>query len=111
MDTMDINDTIFNMVKTNLTNDVNPEIFLKLCSGTATDLEKEESGLSQEVIEKLKVCCNTGYNIASSLDGNDLKNEILNLKNEILELKSEILNLKSEMFSLTQDVSEICKFI
>ena len=38
----DINDTIFNIVKSNLTDDVNPETFLKICSGSATEEEKEK---------------------------------------------------------------------
>ena len=94
----DINDAIFNIVKTNLTNDVNPETFLKICLGTATEEEKSEIELPEEVIDKLKKCCDTGYNIASNLDKE--RNEVTKLKEEIIELKEEMIELKEEMIKL-----------
>lgn len=94
----DINDAIFNIVKTNLTNDVNPETFLKICLGTATQEERNEIELPEEVIDKLKKCCDTGYNIASNLDKE--RNEVTKLKEEMIKLKEEMIELKEEMIKL-----------
>jgi len=107
----DINDAIFNIVKTNLTNDVNPETFLKICLGTATEEEKKEIELPEEVIDKLKKCCDTGYNMASNLDKErnevtKLKEEILQLKEETHELKEEVTNIKEELVKLRKMLSK-----
>jgi len=108
----DINDAIFNIVKTNLTNDVNPETFLKICLGTATQEEKNEIELPEEVIDKLKKCCDTGYNMASNLDKErnevtKLKEEMLQLKEETRELKEEVTNIKEEVINMKENLRKM----
>ena len=104
MENEDINDAIFNVIKTNLTNDVNPETFLKICLGTATEEEKKQIELPEEVIQKLKTCCDTGYNMASSLDKE--RNEVNILKSEMEELKLEMIELKKEVTELKNKIVE-----
>jgi len=101
----DINDTIFNIVKSNLTDDVNPETFLKICSGSATEEEKEKCGLSEEIIEKLKNSCDVGYNMASNLDKE--RNEVSELKLVVSELKLEVSELKLEFEELKKENIEM----
>jgi len=103
----DINDTIFNIVKSNLTDDVNPETFLKICSGSATEEEKEKCGLSEEIIEKLKNTCDAGYNMASNLDKE--RNEVSELKLEVSELKLEFEELKKENLEMKEQIEMLKK--
>jgi len=105
----DINDTIFNIVKSNLTDDVNPETFLKICSGSATEEEKEKCGLSEEIIEKLKNSCDVGYNMASNLDKE--RNEVSELKLEVSELKLEIEELKKENLEMKEQIEMLKKLV
>ena len=104
---MEINNAIFDMVKSNLSGDINPEIFLKICLGTATEEEREEANLSDEVVEKLKKCCDVGYNMASSLDKE--KSEIAKLKDEITGLKCDFEILKNETNELRKLVNILTK--
>lgn len=105
----DINDTIFNIVKSNLTDDVNPETFLKICSGSATEEEKEKCGLSEEIIEKLKNSCDVGYNMASNLDKE--RNEVSELKLEVSELKLEFEELKKENLEMKEQIEMLKKIV
>lgn len=105
----DINDTIFNIVKSNLTDDVNPETFLKICSGSATEEEKEKCGLSEEIIEKLKNSCDVGYNMASNLDKE--RNEVSELKLEVSELKLEFEELKKENLKMKEQIEMLKKLV
>ena len=105
----DINDTIFNIVKSNLTDDVNPETFLKICSGSATEEEKEKCGLSEEIIEKLKNSCDVGYNMASNLDKE--RNEVSELKLEVSELKLEFEELKKENLEMKEQIEMLKKLV
>ena len=112
----DINDTIFNIVKSNLTDDVNPETFLKICSGSATEEEKEKCGLSEEIIEKLKNSCDVGYNMASNLDKernevSELKLEVSELKLEVSELKLEFEELKKENLEMKEQIEMLKKLV
>lgn len=105
----DINDTIFNIVKSNLTDDVNPETFLKICSGSATEEEKEKCGLSEEIIEKLKNSCDVGYNMASNLDKE--RNEVSELKLVVSELKLEFEELKKENIEMKEQIEILKKLV
>lgn len=105
----DINDTIFNIVKSNLTDDVNPETFLKICSGSATEEEKEKCGLSEEIIEKLKNSCDVGYNMASNLDKE--RNEVSELKLVVSELKLEFEELKKENIEMKEQIEILKKIV
>lgn len=112
----DINDTIFNIVKSNLTDDVNPETFLKICSGSATEEEKEKCGLSEEIIEKLKNSCDVGYNMASNLDKernevSELKLVVSELKLEVSELKLEIEELKKQNIEMKEQIEILKKLV
>jgi len=101
----DINDTIFNAVKANLekSSDIN-DLLLKICSGTATEEEKEkwnlETELPEEVTNKLIQSFEKGYNTASEFD----KDEIKELKKEVKELskKVDFLMEKIDMTNYSQ---------
>lgn len=66
----DLNDAIFNSVKTSL--EKSDDMLVKICMGTATEEEKkkwrDEKGLSDEVVNQLKEYCDIGYNTACKLD-------------------------------------------
>ena len=119
---MDLNETIFEAVKSKLCgeqtneneveeNSEDNELLLKVCLGTATEEEKktwvEEKGISDEVLCKLKEYCDMGYNMAAQLDGHNEKEkekeeqekrkeeeEKGNLLKKIEELSKEVECLK-----------------
>ena len=105
---MDINDAIFNSVKANLesSSDIN-EILLKICSGKATQEEKEKweelTGLTEEDTNKLTESFEKGYNAASKLDNND---ELEILKKEVKELKKKV-----DFLMTKEDMSNYSQFI
>lgn len=107
---MDINETIFNAVKSNLENSDINDLLLKICSGTATEEEKErwnkETELPEEVTNKLVTSFEKGYKIASEFDSSDKNEEIEELKNEIKEL-----NKKVDFIMKNVDMTNYSQFI
>lgn len=68
---MDFNELVYDSVKNYMSGEKD-NILIKICMGNATEEEKKkwtgENDLPEEVVTKLKECCDTGYNMASNLD-------------------------------------------
>lgn len=68
---MDVNNLVYESIKDYMSGEKD-NILIKICMGNATEEEKkkwtEQNGLAEEVVTKLKECCDTGYNMASNLD-------------------------------------------
>ena len=112
---MDINDTIFNAVKANLENSDINDLLLKICSGTASEEEKEkwnkETELPEEITNKLISSFEKGYKTALEFDNDDDDND--NDKKEIEELKNEVkeLNKKVEFIMQKIDMTNYSQFV
>jgi exonuclease VII large subunit len=68
---MDVNNLVYESIKNYMSGEKD-NILIKICMGNASEEEKkkwsEENDLPEEVVTKLKECCDTGYNMASNLD-------------------------------------------
>lgn len=90
---MEINDAIFDAVKSNLVEN-NNNLVMKICLGTATEEEKEEfKNLTDFPEENLKEFCNVGYNFAEQVD---LKEQLNNLTEQMNIFKDEMNKFKEE---------------
>jgi hypothetical protein len=103
---MDVNEMVFDSVKKYMSGEKD-NLLIKICMGNATEEEKKtwqgETELPDEVVNKLKECCDIGYNMASQLDKDTIKTG-----NDLLTEKFESLSKQVE--SLVKRVEELEKF-
>ena len=96
---MDINEQLFESVKNYMSNPNESDVLLKICMGTATDEEKkswiEKTELPGEIADKLKQCCDLGYNFASQIDGKDVGLRVEKLETLCLSLNERIEKLET----------------
>lgn len=107
MNTEDLNNDIFEMVKASLTGEgIDKTLFTKVCTGQATEKEisdfNRKIGVgtedSSDIMQKLMESCKLGFNMASQLDSSDTfpKNEeIAQLKNKVITLEERISALEN----------------
>lgn len=104
---MELNDKIFESVKNALNEQFGSdeedesqkeqkELFLKICTGTATEEEKEEykklSGLNDDISEQLSNYCQLGQKMASQFETRNSTDEKLDfIIQELKEIK-ELMN-------------------
>ena len=100
----DLNDAIFNSVKTSL--EKGDDMLVKICMGTATEEEKkkwqDEKGLSDEVVNQLKEYCDIGYNTACKLD-----NQVEQQRKLEVQGNKDYVSLLEKVESLTLEVSRL----
>lgn len=105
MNTEDLNNDIFEMVKASLTGEgIDKTLFTKVCTGQATEKEISDFNRkigtedSSDIMQKLMESCKLGFNMASQLDSSDTfpKNEeIAQLKNKVTALEERISALEN----------------
>ena len=111
----DINDKIYENIESMLKGEnkdfnLNKELFMKICSNTANNEEKEEWNKSMDIDtdcsdinNKLQECFNLGYNIALDLDTNKIPNddgfieEFNSFKTKVYETLDNIQNSIKEL--------------
>ena len=112
MENENLNELIFNSVRSCINND--DELLVKICLGEATEEEKlqwqKEKGVSDEVTNVLKQYCDMGFNMASELDSK-IKKDVYMEKINMLTLEIEKLKLRVEYLERNSDknVEELIK--
>jgi len=111
---MDFNELIYDSVKKFVSAEKD-NILVKICTGNATEEEKKnwqtETGISDEVVDKLKEVCDTGYNMASEMDKQSSNDVSLSEKVEKLEeeLEKQKQNFEEELEKQKQNFEEELK--
>ena len=97
---MDLNEKIFETVKQSLTKEVDNNLLMKICSGQASEQEKDEwkknMNLSDEIDEKLQESYNLGYVLASEFDNEPTKEDLILKELKKMNEKIDLLFQKIE---------------
>jgi actin-like ATPase involved in cell morphogenesis len=102
---MELNDKIFESIKNALNNDIgdenDEELFLKICTGTATEEEKKEyqelSGLDEDTTKQLTEYCKIGQKMAAQFENkNPLEEKLDFIIEELKEIKEILKPFKEE---------------